>query len=101
MNVLSFFFLAGFLAEMVLVAATPTELLVKWKGGPGSEEARAANARIGATPGKNFNEVGWQLVRLPEGMEVAEGLAQFRGEPNVQWYGVMQRFHFVHGTRPT
>jgi subtilisin family serine protease len=52
----------------------PRELLVKF-----SEHSTASLtvARSGARLVKDFPQVGWQLIRLPQGMNVTEGLALF------------------------
>lgn len=54
------------------------ELLVKWRGGPGSNAAIAGNRQIGSTVKRTFSVIGWQQVQLPPGMGVAEGIAAYR-----------------------
>lgn len=54
------------------------ELLVKWKDGPLSAAAAAANARIGATAKGDLLAVGWQLVELPPDMTLDDGLQAYR-----------------------
>ena len=54
------------------------ELLVKWKDGPDSYAAALGNASIGAAVQRDFSAIGWQWVRLPEGMSVHEGLEAYR-----------------------
>lgn len=63
--------------------ATAVELLVKCDGGPGGAAARAADAAVGATPVHLFEAIGWHVVRLPEGVSTAEGLARYRAQPGV------------------
>jgi len=53
-------------------------LLVKWQDGPESYAAAAGNAVIGSTVKRNFNAIGWQHVRLPEGMSVRDGMEAYR-----------------------
>lgn len=61
----------------------PVELLVKCAGGPLGEAARAADAAVGASPVRRFTAIGWHLVRLPQQMTVAEGMALYRAQPGV------------------
>src|SRR5262245_58705223 len=55
------------------------ELLVKWRDGPESYAAAVGNAQIGSTVKRNFNALGWQLVKLPEGMSVRDGMEAYKG----------------------
>jgi thermitase len=57
-----------------LQANAAGELLVKWKHGPASAAAADGNARIGSTVKRNFTAIGWQLVELPPGLSVSDGL---------------------------
>jgi subtilisin family serine protease len=59
-------------------AEGPAEILVKWRDGPDSAEAAAANAAMGASVRRNFRFLGWQLVELPEGLSMAEGIAHYQ-----------------------
>ncbi len=54
------------------------ELLIKWQGGPQGEPAAFGNAQLGSTVIRNFPAVGWQLVELPRGMSVRDGLAAYQ-----------------------
>ncbi len=54
------------------------ELLVKFKDGPGSYASCMAHASLGAEVNRTFAEIGWQLIKLPDGMSVAEGLAYYQ-----------------------
>ena len=49
-------------------------LLVKWKDGPNSHAAATGNAQLGSTVKRNFHALGWQLVELPPGRSVRDGL---------------------------
>jgi subtilisin family serine protease len=60
------------------------ELLLKWKDGPQSSAAVAANARMGSTVIRNFGQIGWQQVKLPAGTSVLEGIEEYR-KLGVQW----------------
>ena len=63
------------------------ELLVKFKNGTASPDVLAANSLSGAIVVQEFPELGWQLVKLPDGANVEQGLAMygnFAGVENVQ-----------------
>jgi large repetitive protein len=53
------------------------ELLVKFKDGPYAPLTAYAHAQTGATVLQNFDSIGWQWVKLPEGMSVEEGLTAY------------------------
>lgn len=59
------------------------ELLVKFAGRPLSVQAAAANAALMCRTLHSFSACGWQHVRLPAGMSVAQGLTAFQALPNV------------------
>lgn len=58
----------------MLPCAFASELLVKWKDGPESEAAAAGNRKIGAVVIRNFNQVGWQHVKLPRGASITDAM---------------------------
>src|SRR6186997_2789943 len=58
-------------------------VLVKWKDGPHSAAAATGNAQIGATAKRSFHAIGWQLVELPPGMSVSEGLKAYKALESV------------------
>jgi subtilisin family serine protease len=64
-------------------AASQVELLVKWRGGPLTKAASDENARTGAEVLRNFEAVGWQLIRMPKGTETAAALRHFWTLPTV------------------
>lgn len=69
------------LLAALISAALPAraqDLLVKWQDGPTSAAAEEAHTRIGSTVKRNFLALGWQVVRLPDGMSVTEGLHSYR-----------------------
>lgn len=76
---LSWFPFALLIGTSISCAASeePAELLVKWRDGPHSAEAAAANAAMGGSVRRNFPSIGWQWIRLPEGMSVAEGIRRY------------------------
>ncbi|BCM89738.1 thermophilic serine proteinase [Abditibacteriota bacterium] len=41
------------------------------------------NSRIGATELQSFGSIGWQLVKLPDGMSVEEGIKFYESQPGV------------------
>ena len=54
------------------------ELLVKWRDGPESYAAAVGNAMLGSTVAATFLELGWQQVRLADGMSLEDGLRRYR-----------------------
>src|SRR5262245_43550888 len=54
------------------------ELLVKWKDGPWSYGATVGNAAIGSAVKRNFDAIGWQQVKLPQGMSVRDGIEAYQ-----------------------
>lgn len=69
---------AGFPQRQGRNAFAPGELLVKFEGGPGAQVARVAHERMGARVLKTFSVIGWQHVRLPQGMTVDEATKRYR-----------------------
>jgi Tol biopolymer transport system component/subtilisin family serine protease len=59
------------------------ELLVKFKQGVSSTSKQAVNTSIGASVLKEFSFIGWQHVQLPQGMSVAQGIADYKQMENV------------------
>lgn len=61
------------------------ELLVKFEGGTTTAVTLAptVNAQIGAETLEEFSIIGWQRVRLPEGMSVSEALERYQRMPGV------------------
>lgn len=55
----------------------PGELLVKFKSEAGRENPGALHAQMRATVKKEFPELGWQLVQLPDNVSTGEGLEQY------------------------
>ncbi len=60
------------------------ELLVKWKDGPDSYAAALGNLSIGAEVKRNFYELGWQHVRLPQGMTLREAITAYEALGTVE-----------------
>lgn len=79
------FVILGLCGSLVLFAESEprVELLVKCQGGPSGDAARAADLAVGGTTLRRYEGIGWQLVRLPEGMNVAQGLTRYRQQPGV------------------
>ena len=75
------------------------ELLVRYQGD--SATVRAAieqmTGEIGGETIRNFPTIGWQHIRLPAGISVAEGLERFRDLPGVQFV----QPNFVYHTQAT
>ncbi|MDQ4123915.1 MAG: S8 family serine peptidase [Acidobacteriota bacterium] len=53
------------------------ELLVKYQNGLASPDSLFANSISGATVVQDFPDLSWQLVKLPAGVTVEQGLAQY------------------------
>jgi subtilisin family serine protease len=62
----------------------PGEALVKVMGGPTSPAAADAHQQVGSTVLGSFSQIGWQHVQLPAGMTVADGIALYKQNPNVE-----------------
>ena len=54
------------------------ELLVKWQDGPESYAAALGNAQIGSAVIQNLDEIGWQLVALPEHLGIGAAVELYR-----------------------
>src|SRR6266540_2225009 len=54
------------------------ELLVKFKGGSRGEAAAKARNAMKHAVRRNFDQIGWQQIRLPTGMTVAQGIERYR-----------------------
>ena len=59
------------------------ELLVKFQGGSRGPSAEQARRLMNHEVKRDFESVGWQHIRLPKGMTVAEGLAKYQELPGV------------------
>jgi hypothetical protein len=60
------------------------ELLVKLVGGQAKLQiATSTHAVVGAEVLRTFPAIGWEHVRLPEGMSVSEGIKAYLGLPGV------------------
>lgn len=55
----------------------PGELLVKFKGESELANLNSLNAEIGAKVTKEFRELGWQIVKLPDNVSTEQALAQY------------------------
>jgi subtilisin family serine protease len=61
----------------------PTRLLVKVRKGATKDQAAAAHARVGATLVKDLPQIGWQIVAVPEGQNLAIQKA-YANEPAIE-----------------
>lgn len=59
------------------------ELLVKFKTGEAMRESQSIHERIGARVAKEFTDLGWQHVILPDGMSVREAIQSYKQESSV------------------
>jgi hypothetical protein len=60
------------------------ELLVKFETSAGAlASSQLVHAQIGARVLQEFASIGWQHVRLPEGMSVSDAMARYQSAPGV------------------
>ncbi len=59
------------------------ELLVKFGAGPASLSAHKTNVNLGARTVKTFGFIGWQKVKLPKDLSVAQAIAFYQKQPGV------------------
>ena len=70
-------------AQAVTSGFVANELLVKHSGSKASISVASAHSRVGASVKKNYAAVPWQLVKLPAGMTVEEGIALYKKQPGI------------------
>ena len=68
------------------------ELLVKFKEGPYSTEALMAHETLGAEVLETFPTLGWQRVKLPEGVSLDNGMAYYRLRGDIEY--VQPNFYY-------
>jgi subtilisin family serine protease len=68
------------------------ELLVKFKNGPISAQAATANSILGAEVVETFPSIGWQRVKLPEGLSLDSGIAFYKQLDGVEF--VQPNFYY-------
>jgi subtilisin family serine protease len=79
------------------------ELLVKFRGGPRGPSAEQARRQMKHQVKREFESLGWQHIRLPKGMTVAEGLAKYQKLPGVlavERNGISEVVEPLPGTGP-
>jgi subtilisin family serine protease len=59
------------------------ELLVKFRGGSRGEAAEHARVRMKHEVKRHFDTIGWQQIRLPQGLTAEEALTRYQGSPGV------------------
>ncbi len=59
------------------------ELLVRFAANTKREISSETISRLGGELSAEFVEVGWQLIRLPQGMTVGEGISRFAAAPGI------------------
>ncbi len=69
------------------------ELLVKMRAGTGESRRDAIHRKVGAVLLHQFTHVGWQHVRLPAGMSVAEGIARYQAEADISGVEANNLYH--------
>ena len=63
----------------------PGELLVKFKGEPAFGNLSSLHAENGASVTKEFSEIGWQVIKLPDNVSTEQALAQYAKSPEVEY----------------
>jgi len=71
----------------------PGQLLVKFKPGTSAMERTEALASVAASRMRKFKLIDTELIRLPQGMSVKEGLELFRSMPQVEYAEPNYRRH--------
>jgi subtilisin family serine protease len=61
------------------------ELLVKFKGESALGNINSLHAENGANVTKEFSELGWQVVKLPDNISTDQALAQYAKSPEVEY----------------
>ncbi|MEW6158276.1 MAG: S8 family serine peptidase, partial [Verrucomicrobiota bacterium] len=61
----------------------PGEILVKFKPAANQPQVKLASFPAGATVHRSFPELGWKLIKLPQGMSVEQALAEFQARGDV------------------
>jgi hypothetical protein len=59
------------------------EIIVQFKDGPESMEAREANAKMGGTVLKSLKKLNLALIQLPPAMDTVKAVEQYRRLPGV------------------
>lgn len=68
------------------------ELLVKFKSGMNQRSVSAKNGEIGAETIETFADLGWQRVKLPEGLTIKQALAEYENMAEVE--AVQPNFYY-------
>jgi Subtilisin-like serine proteases len=68
------------------------ELLVKFRSGVTVGSIRAKNVEMGAQILENFADLGWQRVKLPEGLNLKKAIAAYEQMPEVE--AVQPNFYY-------
>ena len=61
------------------------ELLVKFMGGSASPMAKAANRAVGSEVLEDLGDLGWQRVRLPDGVSIEKAIARYKDFQGVEY----------------
>ena len=64
--------------------AVPGELLVKFSGRTDGSKAKAANRAVGAEPAEDLGDLGWQRVKLPDGLSADKAADRYRQMDGVE-----------------
>ena len=76
---------AGTVARTKNTRCAPHELLVKFAAQTDAPTKEAAHRRTGAVILKEYADLGWQHLRLPDALSVPDALAQYQRMNGVEW----------------
>ena len=71
------------------------ELLVKFSGGLQSALARSANRSIGAEVVETLGDLGWQRVKLPDGLAVNKAISRYQELDGVEYAQPNYYYHLL------
>jgi subtilisin family serine protease len=71
------------------------ELLIKFKDGPYSAQSRTANSMLRAELLEDFPAIGWQRVKLPEGLSLTEGMDYYKLFSDVEYVQPNYYYHLL------
>src|SRR5688500_847819 len=61
----------------------PGEVLLKLKDTSAQQSVASMHDSLGADVKTDFSEVGWQHIKLPDGLDIFDALHLYRSDPNV------------------
>jgi subtilisin family serine protease len=77
------------------------ELLVKYKSGVDAAAAFSMNAKMGTTVLEEFPDLGWQRVKLPEGLSINQALSSYKSSGAIEVAQPNYYYHLLNTTNDT